>query len=84
MVREQCPARFPFTLFLVCIMTLPPLISCAGPSAEKLGGSQAGPYLRRISTSFGRKRSLGEFPPHFLKLFPARKKKGSQKGHRNA
>ena len=36
MVCEQ----FPFTLFLVCIMTLPPLISCAGPSAEKLGGSQ--------------------------------------------
>ena len=82
MVREQCPARFPFTLFLVCIMTLPPLISCAGSSAEKLGGSQAGLHLRRISTSFGRQRSLGEFPPHFLKLFPARKKRGSQKGHR--
>ena len=72
MVREQCPARVPFTPFLVCIVTLLPLTFGAGPSTEKGGVSQADLYLRRISTSFGRQRSLGEFPPHFLKLFPAR------------
>ena len=83
MVREQCPARFPLARSLVSIMTLLLLISCAGLSTEKLGGAQAGLHRRRISTSLGRQRSLGEFPPHFLKLFPARKKKkGSQKGHR--
>ena len=72
MVRTQCPARFPFAQSLVSIMTLLLLISCAGLSTEKLGGPQAGLHLRRISTSFGRQRSLDEFPPHFLKLLPAR------------
>ena len=85
MVREQCPARFPFAQSLVSIMTLLLLISCAGLSTEKLGGPQAGLHLRRISTSFGRQRSLGEFPPHFLKLFPSRDLlRGSEKDHRAA
>ena len=72
MVREQCPARFPLARSLVSIMTLLLLISCAGLSTEKLGGPQAGLHRRRISTSLGRQRSLGEFPPHFLKPIPAR------------
>ena len=72
MVREQCPAPVPFTPFLVCIVTLLPLTFGAGLSTEKCGGSHLGLHLRRMSTSFGRQRSLGEFPPHFLKLFPAR------------
>ena len=85
MVREQCPACCPFTLFLAFNVTLLPLTFCAGLSTWKLGGLQAGLHLRRISTSFGRQRSLGEFPPHFLKLFLARDLlRGSEKDHRNA
>ena len=75
MVCEQCPAPCPFTLFLAFNVTLLPLTFCAGLTTWKLGGFQAGLHLRRISTSFGRQRSLGEFPHTFLKLFPARKKK---------
>ena len=83
MVREQCPARCPFTLFLAFNVTLLPLTFYAGLSTWKLGGPQAGLHLRRISTSLGRQRSLGEFPPHFLKLLPSRHLfKGSQKDHR--
>ena len=85
MVREQCPAHCPFTLFLAFNVTLLPLTFCAGLSTWKLGAPQAGLHLRRISTSFGRQRSLGEFPPHFLKLFLARDLlRGSEKDHRNA
>ena len=61
MVREQYPARCPFTLFLAFNVTLLPLTFCAGLSTWKPGGIQAGLHLRRISTSLGRQRSLGEF-----------------------
>ena len=74
-VRSACPARYPNTHPLACIPTLLPLTFCAGLSTWKLGGLQAGLNLRRMSTLFGRQRSLGEFPHTFLKLFPARKKK---------
>jgi hypothetical protein len=56
-----------------------PLTFCAGLTTWKLGGFQAGLHLRRISTSFGRQRSLGEFHHTFLKIFPARKKTGGLK-----
>ena len=61
MVREQCPAHCPFTLFLAFNVTLLPLTFCAGLSTWNLGGPQAGLHLRRISTSLGLQRSLGEF-----------------------
>ena len=79
MVCEQCPAPCPFTLFLAFNVTLLPLTFCAGLTTWKLGGTRAGLHLKRISTSFGRQRSLGEFPHTFLKLLPARKKKGLKK-----
>ena len=85
MVREQYPARCPFTLFLAFNVTLLPLTFYAGFSTWKLGGPQAGLHLRRIGTSLGRQRSLGEFPPHFLKLFPSRDLlRGSGKDYRPA
>ena len=45
MVREQCPARCPFTLFPAFNVTLLPLTFCAGLSTWKLGrgGSSSRP-----------------------------------------
>ena len=84
-VRSACPARCPNPPTLACIPTLLPLTFCAGPSTEKFGGSQGGLYPRPTSTSFDAQRPLGEFPPHFLKLIPARYPvRGSQKGLRSA
>ena len=71
-VRSACPARCPNPPILACIPTLLPLTFCAGPSVEKCGGSRVGLHLRRISSSFDAQGSLGAFPPHILKLFPAR------------
>ena len=69
MVREQCPARFPFTHLLVCNVTLPLLSFCAGLSTETWVVSRVGLHLRRISSSFDAQGSLGAFPPHILTLF---------------
>ena len=72
MVREQCPARFSFTRFLVCNVTLLPLTFCAGLSTETWGVSRVGLHLRWISSSFSRQRSLGEFAQHFPPFLMAR------------
>ena len=72
MVREQCPARCPFTLSLAFNVTLLPLTFCAGLSTETWGVPRVGLHLRRISTSFGRQRSLGEFLQHFPPFLMAR------------
>ena len=45
MVREQCPAHCPFTLFLAFNVTLLPLTFCAGLSTWKLGGKFKQAYI---------------------------------------
>ena len=72
MVREQCPAHCPFTLFLAFNVTLLPLTFCAGLSTETWGVPRVGLHLRWISSSFGRRRSLGEFAQHFPPFLMAR------------
>ena len=52
MVREQCPARFPFTLFLVCIMT--------PASTDFLRRSECGEVGGILS------RSISETDKHFV------------------
>ena len=43
MVREQCPAHCPFTLFLAFNVTLLPLTFCAGWSYLEVGGISSRP-----------------------------------------